>query len=179
MNLTEKQLEQNLIYKGKFLDFYCDKIELPNAATSTREYVTHPGAVCILPLTDSGDVVFVEQYRYAIGRILLELPAGKLDAGETPMACAARELEEETGYRAGKLEPLGSVLLAPGYSNEEIWLFRATALTPGPQKNDEDEFTEVVHIPFKEAVAKVLSGEIKDAKTAVALLKQLALMSEE
>lgn len=174
MKLNEKTLKENLIYKGKFLNFYCDDVLLPNGHTSTREYVTHPGAVCILPITQDGNVVFVKQYRYSIRNTLLELPAGKLDAGENPQTCALRELREETGYTSANLEELGSIFLSPGYSDEVIWLYAATGLVSGAQQNDEDEFTEVIHIPLKKALQMVLGGELCDSKTVALLLKYMA-----
>lgn len=174
MDFTEKTLKENLIYRGRFLNFYCDDVSLPGGGTSTREYVTHPGAVCVLPITQNGDVVFVKQYRYSIKSTLLELPAGKLDAGEEPANCALRELREETGYTAGKIKEMGSILLSPGYSNEVIHLFAATELVAGKQQNDEDELTQVHHIPLQKALDMVLAGEIKDSKTVALLLKHAA-----
>ena len=172
MNLTEKQLEKNYIYKGKILNLRRDVALLPNGNTAYREIVEHNGGVCIAPLTDNGELIFVRQFRYPYMEEVLELPAGKRDSiHEDPEKCGIRELREETGARASKIIPLGELYPSPGYCEEIIWLYLATGLTYGKQSPDEDEFLELEKIPLEKAVDMVLSGEIKDAKTQTAVLK--------
>lgn len=172
MNLTEKQLEKNYIYKGKILNLRNDTALLPNGNTANREIVEHNGGVCIAPLTDKDELIFVKQFRYPYMEEILELPAGKRDSkDEDPLACGIRELREETGATAQKIIPLGELYPTPGYCAEIIWLYLATGLTYGEQDTDEDEFLEVLKIPLKKAVEMVMSGEIKDAKTQTLVLK--------
>lgn len=173
MDLTEKTLERDTVFCGKFFDLHRDTVLLPNGNTSHREYITHPGAACVVPITDAGEFVFVRQYRYAVGRALIEFPAGKLDEGENPEDCARRELAEETGYRAGRLTPLGSVFLSPGYSSEKIYFFAATELIPGAQQNDPDEFTRPLILSQERAAEMFACGEIEDSKSEVAFWRCL------
>ncbi|MCC6743486.1 MAG: NUDIX hydrolase, partial [Acidobacteria bacterium] len=135
------------------------------------DIVHHSGGAAVLPIDANGDVVLIRQWRYALGRELLEAPAGRIEPGDDPAATAARELEEEAGFSAGSIEPLGSMLVAPGYTTERIYLFRATGLSPVPPRPDEDERIEVVIVTFDEALAMIDSGEIEDGKTIVALLR--------
>jgi len=166
----ERTLETKEIYNGKIVKLRVDKVELPNGNTSSREIVEHPGAVCILPLKEDGRVVLVNQFRKPIEKILLELPAGKLEKGEKPEACAVRELTEETGYRAGKMEYIFSFYTTPGFSNEILHLFLATELIPGECNPDGDEMVEVVEIELGELVDMITKGEIKDSKTIMGIL---------
>lgn len=136
-----------------------------------REVVYHNGGVCVLPLTDSGEVIFVKQFRYPYKEEVLELPAGKLNLGEDPFESAVRELKEETGAEAKKCTPLGRLYPSPGYCGEIITMYLAEELSFGEQKLDEDEFLDTVKIPFEKAVEMVLAGEIPDAKTQTAILK--------
>jgi len=131
--------------------------------------VRHPGAAAVVPLKDSGTVVLIKQFRHAAGGFIYEIPAGKLHAGEDPMHCAARELEEEIGYVAGRLERLTSILTAPGFTDEVIHIYKATAMTRGQQQLDRDEVLEVLEIPLEEAIAMIVAGTIRDAKTIVGL----------
>jgi ADP-ribose pyrophosphatase len=131
--------------------------------------VRHSGAVAIVPLDGEGKIVLVRQYRHAAGRALLEIPAGTLNKGEDPDQCAIRELQEETGYRPGKLQKIGGIFVAPGYSTEFIHLYLATDLTASRLDKDVDEFIEVQHVPLPEVLNRIRSGEIPDAKTICAL----------
>lgn len=174
-HLKETQTASELIFDGKILHLYRDDVRLPDGNTAQRELVRHIGAVCVIPVTDDGMVVMERQYRYPVDEIILEIPAGKLDSREEDHAAAAlRELEEETGYRAGKLIPLGKFYPACAYSDEAIWMYLAKDLENGSCHRDSDEFLDVELIPLKELVRQVLAGEIPDAKTQIAVLKAAA-----
>ena len=168
--LTEVLIESDRVFEGRLISVRKDTVRLPNGRTSTREVVVHPGAVAIVPMLEDGRVILVKQYRHAVGKILMEIPAGTLYPDETPEECALRELREEVGYAAGRLEKLTSVYLAPGYSTELIHLFLATDLQPAEGETDEDEFLKPVTLTLDEAVAQIANGEIQDAKTVAALL---------
>ena len=157
------------IFTGKVLTLNIDTVTLPNGVTIDLEMVRHPGAAAVVPLKDSGMVVLIKQFRHAAGGFIYEIPAGKLHAGEDPMHCAARELEEEIGYVAGRLDRLTSILTAPGFTDEVIHIYKATALTRGQQQLDRDEVLEVLEIPLEEAIAMIVEGTIRDAKTIVGL----------
>ena len=177
MKLTEKTINENYIYKGKIINLRKDDVELPNGKHSIREFVEHNGGVCVLPLTDDGEIIFVRQFRYPYKEELLEIPAGKRDSkDEIPLECGKRELSEETGAEADKFTFLGELYPTPGYCGEIIYLFAATGLTFGDMHTDEDEFLNVKRIPFSKALEDVLSGEIKDSKTQVAILKAKILL---
>ena len=172
MNLCEKQLEAEYIYEGKILRLRRDIALLPNGTTAPREVVEHNGGVCVVPLTDDGKIIFVEQYRYPYGEVILEIPAGKRDSlEEEPINTGIRELKEETGATAQKMTFLGELYPTPGYCGEIIWMYAATGLSFGEQEPDEDEFLNLKTLSLEEAVEKILSGEIKDAKTQAAVLK--------
>lgn len=172
MNLTEKQLEKNYIFEGKIIKVRKDTALLPNGTTAIREVVEHNGGVCVAPLTDNDELIFVKQFRYPYMEEIFELPAGKRDsATEDPESCGMRELREETGATTDKLIPLGELYPTPGYCGEIIWMYLATNLSYGECDPDEDEFLEVYKIPLKDAVEMVMNGEIKDAKTQTAVLK--------
>ena len=171
MDMTEKTLSAERKYHGRILDLYVDAVELPGGRPGQREYVKHPGGVCVAPLTEDGALLFVRQFRYPYGRVLLELPAGKLTPGEDPLACGRRELKEETGATAAEYISLGTLYPSPGYTNEVIHLYAARGLTMGDACPDEDEFLEPEKIPLEEAVRMVLEGEIADAKTIALVLK--------
>ena len=176
MELWEKTLESRQIFEGRVLKVRLDQVELPNGATSGREIVDHPGGVAILALDENNNVLTVTQYRYAYGKTLLEIPAGKLEYGEEPYAAAMRELREETGATTDKLLPLGEIYPTPGYCNEIIRLYLARDLSWGEMDPDEDEFLSVERIPFSVMLERVLSGEITDAKTAIAVMKAKLLL---
>ena len=172
MNLEEKQLSKEYMYKGKIINLRRDTALLPDGNTALREVVEHPGGVCVAALTDNDEILFVKQFRYPYFETVLEIPAGKRDKGnEDPLECGIRELEEETGAKAEKFIPLGELYPSPGYCGEIIWLYAATGLTFSEQHLDEDEFLTVEKIPLEKAVQMILSGEIKDAKTQAAVLK--------
>ena len=172
MNLEEKQLSKEYVYKGKIINVRKDKALLPNGKTSTREVIEHPGGVCVAALTDDNEVLFVGQFRYPYMEVITEIPAGKRDKnGEDPLECGIRELKEETGASAEKFIPLGKLYPSPGYCGEIIWMYAATGLTYGEQQPDDDEFLTVEKIPLDTAVKMILSGEITDAKTQTAVLK--------
>jgi len=145
-------------------------VQLPSGRVSTREVVVHPGAVAIVPLREDERVVLVRQYRHAVGKILMEIPAGTMHPQETPEECAQRELREEVWCSAGRLEKLASFYLAPGYSTELLHLFLATDLTPAKGEQDEDELLEITTLPLTDALAAIERGDIQDAKTIVGLL---------
>ncbi len=179
MNLTEKQLSKKYLYEGRILKLRKDTVLLPNGSTSTREIVEHNGGVCIAPLTDNDELIFVKQFRNPYEEVVLELPAGKRDSiDEDPKECGIRELKEETGAKAEKIMFLGELYPSPGYCGEIIWMYLATGLSYGEQETDEDEFLEVYKIPLEKAVEMVLSGEIKDAKTQTLVLK-IKLLKEK
>lgn len=163
----EKLLERRAAYEGRMLHVYSDRVEIGGRET-TREVVLHPGACAILPVTEKKEILFVRQYRYAAEETLLEIPAGKIDPGEAPDVCAARELTEETGFRAERLQKLGAVFTTPGFCNEKIHLYLADRLVPAHQHLDTDEFLDVVKIPLDEALEMIRNGEISDAKTLAA-----------
>ncbi len=171
MNLIEQQLSGETYYHGRIIDLRVDRVRLPDGGEATREVIDHPGGVGVVALTDRDEVLFVRQFRYPYREVLLEIPAGKRDRGEDPLATGKRELREETGAAAAHYEPLGVLYPSPGYCAEVIHLFLATGLTFGETRPDDDEFLEPDRIPLEEAVKMVLAGEIKDAKTQVALLK--------
>lgn len=153
----------------RWLAVRVDKLRFPSGHEATHDVVEHAGGVTLLPIDDDGNVLFVRQYRHAIGRVLLELPAGTLDDGEDPETCAQRELQEETGYRAEKVERLGGFYSAPGYCTEYLPTYLCTGLHESRLEGDEDSI-EVVPIPLADALAMAARGEIEDAKTLAALL---------
>jgi ADP-ribose pyrophosphatase len=157
------------IFKGRVLTLNVETVTLPNGAKAELELIRHPGAAAVVPIKDDGTVVLIRQYRHATGGFIYEIPAGKLHPGEDPRDCAARELEEEIGYRAATYELLGSVLTAPGFADEVIHIFKGTGLTAGQQKLDRDEVLEVMEFPLEKTIAMIRDGTIRDAKTIVAL----------
>ena len=170
--LREHQTASELIFDGRILHLYRDDIMLPNGQPADRELIRHIGAVCVIPVTDDGYAVMERQYRYPIDRVILEIPAGKLDSKEEDREAAARrELEEETGYHAGTLIPLGVFYPACAYSDETIWMYLAKDLKKGSRHLDADEFLDVELIPLADLVKQVMAGEIPDAKTQIAVLK--------
>ena len=166
----EKELERREAYRGRIFTVTCHEVETEDGGRTRRDVVNHHGGACVAALDPQDRVLLVRQYRFAVGRELLELPAGKLEAGEDPEAAATRELEEETGYRAESLRKLAQLLPTPAYCTEVIHIYEAQGLIPSEQHLDQDEFLDVVAVPFAQAVEMVLSGEIIDAKTQTALL---------
>ena len=172
MNLEEKQIKAEYMYKGRIINLRRDEALLPNGNTALREVIEHPGGVCVAAITENDEVLMVRQFRYPYSEVVLEIPAGKRDsADENPLECGKRELREETGATAANFIPLGELYPSPGYCGEVIWLYAASGLSFGNQDTDEDEFLEVEKIPLKKAVEMIMNGEIKDAKTQAAILK--------
>ncbi|MBR0262013.1 MAG: NUDIX hydrolase [Selenomonadaceae bacterium] len=170
-NLVEKKISGESVFDGVLLHVRRDEVELPNGHKSVREWIKHPGASAIIPLLPDNQIILVRQFRFPIGKVTLEIPAGKLDKeGEDPIECAKRELSEETGYTAGKIWKLTTIATTVGFSNEYIHLYAASDLTAGKIHPDSDEFINVVKIPLTAALQMVESGKIFDAKSAVSIL---------
>ncbi|HEX7621523.1 MAG TPA: NUDIX hydrolase [Anaerolineales bacterium] len=163
-------LKSEIVYPGHAFTIRRDTLRLPDGREARFDIVEHVGSVIILPLDTNGQMLFVRQYRHAAGLDLLELPAGTLDEGETPLECASREIREETGMAAGNLEPLGGFYLAPGYSTEYMHVYLATDLRDNPLEADADEFLSVERVPLAEALAMFERGDIQDAKSLAAIL---------
>jgi len=164
-------LERRSIHDGRVVKLAIERVRLPNGNVAELEVIHHQGAAAAVPLDSAGHVLLVRQYRHAVGDWLLEVPAGKLDPGEPPETCAAREVEEETGHRPGGLVELGWIFTTPGFTDERIWLFLATELTPSAQDLQHDEVLTVERLPLDEAVRMAARGEIHDAKSVCALLR--------
>lgn len=169
-DLVEKFIKSEVVFEGNLLTVRRDTVELPNGKHATRELIQHPGAVAVVPIRNDGKILLVRQFRYPVDQLTLEIPAGKLDPGEEPEACAKRELEEETGYKAKKLQLLSSILTTPGFTNEVIHLYLAEDLVLAEQCPDEDEFIDV-EVFTKEEIRKMIeNGTICDAKSLLGLL---------
>lgn len=169
-DLTEHTLESICVYRGRLLDARRDRVRLPNGQESVREYLVHPGAAVIIPLFDNGDVILERQHRYPLRRDFIELPAGKFDPDETELACAQRELIEETGYTAEAWTYLTTLYPCIGYSDERLVYYLARDLREVGNALDEDEFLEILRVPFAEALDMVKDGRINESKTVMGLL---------
>ncbi len=165
--MIEKLINTKLLYRGKFLDFIEDQIEIETEPPiqGTRQYFTHPGGVCVVPILDDGSIVLVEQYRTPLAKLIYEIPAGKRDHGEEPFITAKRELQEETGYTAERWTDLGYIYPCPGYSTEVLYLYLAQGLIPGDQNLDHGELVNVIKLPIAKAIEMIHQGLIPDAKT--------------
>ncbi len=164
-HLKETLVSSEQLFKGKFLHAKCDTVRLPDGTHATREYVVHPGAVVVVPLLDDGQVVLERQFRYPIGQVMTELPAGKLDAGENPLLCGLRELHEETGYTAAEWAYAGRMHLAIAYSTEVIHIYFARGLSLGARQLDAGEFLDVFTAPAQQLLDWCADGTVTDAKT--------------
>ena len=170
INLKENKISSKIIYQGLFLDVRRDEVRLPNGNTSIREWIKHPGAVCIIPRLPDNKIALIRQYRYPVQQEMIELPAGKLDKNEIPANCAMRELEEEIGYRAEKLTFLTNIHPAIGFADEVMGLYLAENLVKTVSNQDEDEFLELIPTPLEKAVKMVWDGVITDVKTIIGIL---------
>ncbi len=174
MNEGPGQIGSRRAYTGRIISLDVDEVRFPDGSTGSLEMVRHPGASAVVPLLDASatdpEVLLIRQYRYAAGGYLFEIPAGRLDAGESPLECAKRELREETGYSAARVEPLFTMFTTPGFTDEKIHLFLAMDLEPGESAREADEFMELVPTRLSRALSMIEQGEIQDAKTALALL---------
>lgn len=171
----EKTMDSETVYDGKIIKVLRDSVLLEDGKSALREVVRHKGAVAVLALDEGKNAYFVKQFRYPVGRELLEVPAGKLEGFELPLDCAKRELLEECGLSAENWTELGPYLSSPGFCDEVIWLFVAQNLTQKDQNLDEDEFLDIIKIPFAEAVEKVLRGSVPDGKTQALVLRAALL----
>lgn len=169
-HLVEQQLDSTVAYQGHFLRVRKDRVTLPDGRTATREFIRHPGAVMVVPLLEDGRLLMERQYRYPMGRVMLEFPAGKLDEGEDPLVCGRRELLEETGYSATEWAYAGVLHNAIAYSDEGIHIYFARGLSQGRQQLDEGEFLELVTHTPQELDTLAARGEVTDAKTLIGLL---------
>lgn len=167
------QVSSRRVYSGRVISLDIDEVRFPDGSIGSLEMIRHPGASAVVPLLDSDDdpqVLLIRQYRYAADGYVYEIPAGRLDAGESPLECAHRELSEETGYRAERVEHLFTMYTTPGFTDEKIHLFLATGLSAGESHREADEFMELVPTKLSRALSMIEQGEIQDAKTALALL---------
>jgi ADP-ribose pyrophosphatase len=169
----EKTITSRILHQGRSFSFKTDEVQLENGKMTIRDIVDHPGAVAIVPVLDDGRIILVRQYRYSTGKELLEIPAGTLEKDEAPDTCARRELKEETGYTAGSMKKILSMYMAPGYSNEIIHLYFATALKAGEQSTEEDENISLKLFGPDELMGMMEKNVINDAKTIAGVLSYL------
>jgi ADP-ribose pyrophosphatase len=169
--VEETVIKSQDIYDGRLVHLKLHDVRLPDGATSIREIIHHPGAVALIAVDNDQQVLLVRQFRLAANRIMIEIPAGTLEPGEEPEACAIRELQEETGYKPNQVEALGGLYVAPGYTTEYLRLFYATDLEPSTLEQDDDEFLELMRVPFREALDMIERGDIIDGKTIAGLLR--------
>ena len=179
MKLYEETIDSKVLFQGKIITVRQDTARLENGAVVGREVVEHPGGVCVLALEADGTTYTVKQFRYPFGKVVEELPAGKLDGPEDPALAAKRELSEEVGLEAGDWTYLGGILASPGFCTEVLHIFLARDLKKGKQHLDEDEFLNVERHPFARLVDRVMSGELYDAKTVAAILKVQEFLRRE
>ncbi len=169
MDVSEKTIASREIFTGRIVNLRVDTVSLPDGGQSTREVVEHSGAVAIIALDNADNIVMVRQFRKPVEKVLLEIPAGTLEDNEDPLECARRELQEETGYRAEHWEKILSYYSAPGFCDEELHIYLATELTPGPKNLDTDEFVEMVHVALTDAYQKIYDGHIVDGKSIIGI----------
>lgn len=166
-HLKETRIDGQLAYDGGFLKVHRDRVTLPDGEVTSREYIKHPGAVVVLPVLDNGRVLLERQFRYPLNRVFIELPAGKIDPGEDPLACAIRELEEETGYTANDWQYVATIHNAIAYSDEHLDIYLARGLTEGKSKLDDGEFIELITASVDDMLDWVRTGQITDVKTVI------------
>jgi ADP-ribose pyrophosphatase len=169
-NLFEEKVSSRKVFKGNLVELYFDKVRLPNNKITTREKVLHPGAVAVIPVNKNNEIVFVKQYRYPIDKVLIEIPAGKLENNESPIECAEREIEEEVGAVDGKFTHLTTIYTSPGFCNEKIDIYLVQDFMEKGSKPDDDEFLHIIKINFDECIRMINIGEISDAKSIVGIL---------
>lgn len=177
--LREKRLSSEMIYSGRILKLTKDTVQLCDGHETLREVVHHSGGVSILPIDEEGNCYLVRQFRYPAGHEVLEIPAGKREAGEEPLTCAVRELSEETGFTADSLVDLGHFYVSPGYTTELLYVYLATGLHPGKSHPDEGEFLNVEKMPFAQLLNMAMNNELEDAKTLIAVLKAARILHLE
>jgi ADP-ribose pyrophosphatase len=168
--MTFETISSEKIFQGRAFDVRRDQVLLPDGRVTSLDIVEHVGAVTMIPIDEQERILFVRQYRHAVGGFLLELPAGTIEADEPPLECARRELREETGMGAGNLEKVGEFFLAPGYSTEYMYVYLATGLYPDPLPGDQDEFLSLALLEIEQAYQHIQDGEIKDAKSIASLM---------
>ncbi len=178
MTMEEKTMKCERVYEGRIINVRVDTVELPDKKYSKREIVEHPGAVGIIPVTSEKEIILVKQFRKPVETVLLEIPAGKIEPKEDPQVCALRELEEETGFKTDNVKQLLKFYTTPGFSNEIIYIYLAEDLKKGIANPDEDENIEIVKLSIDEALEKIKTGEIEDAKTIVAILSYYNLYND-
>lgn len=169
-NLFEEKVSSREVFKGNLVELYFDKVRLPNNKIATREKVLHPGAVAVVPVNKNNEIVFVKQYRYPINKVLIEIPAGKLENNESPIECAERELGEEVGAVDGKFIHLTTIYTSPGFCNEKIDIYLVQDFIEKGSNPDDDEFLHIIKIHFDECISMISSGEISDAKSIIGIL---------
>lgn len=178
-HLKEKTVESEVIFQGKFIHLRKDRITLPDGSSAIREVVEHPGVAAIVPLTTRQEVILVRQWRYPIGKVSIEIPAGKLSPHEEPLECAKRELAEETGFGAKSWQHLISFYASPGFCDEEMHLYIARDLVVSDARPDDDEFVEPLVVPLEAALEMIETGEIVDAKSIIGLLEAARILLRE
>ncbi|NLM43147.1 MAG: NUDIX hydrolase [Clostridiales bacterium] len=175
MNIIEKSIKRKNLFEGKIVKLDVETVLLPNGNTAEREIIRHPGAVAILPIDSYENIYFIKQFRKAIDDVLIEIPAGKLEQGEDPYQCALRELQEEIGFTSNKLTLINTIYTSPGFADEIIYIYKAEELIISQLEKDDDEFIDVCKFHKNQAFNMIKNGEIKDAKTIVALLTAFKL----
>jgi len=168
--LYEKKISSRKVFKGEVLSLYFDKVELPNGKTASREKVAHPGAVAAVPVNEKRQVILIKQYRYPVEKVLIEIPAGKLDRFEPPLECAKRELKEEAGISEGNFKLLSTLYTSPGFSNEIMYIYLVTDFKEEENEPDHDEFLQILKIDLNECLKMIEEGMICDAKSIIGIL---------
>ena len=168
--LSEEKIASKKLFQGEILGLFLDRVRLPNGKTAAREKISHPGAVGIIPVTEDNNILLVRQYRYPVGKITIEIPAGKIDKDEAPEKCARREMAEEVGAAGGDLRLLSSFYTTPGFCDEVLHLYLATGFSISANNLDQDEFLDIINMGLDEACEWIKEGRIKDSKTIIAIL---------